>query len=280
MNTKQIKDLTCENVQAMSYNQLIGLVRETNRPPGGLKSIVTVAQNAFITKDKTVLEIGTSTGITAIELARLTGANVYGIDINEQSLEEARNRARKYDVKGNTQFCLEDATNLSFEDNFFDVVFCGNVTSLISEREKALSEYSRVLKTGGILSAIPMYYVKEPPRKLIQDVSQAIQIDIIPHRKDYWDNFFNVEPFHPYITEDFVFDQISKESVNDFAREILARDHLTALRKDVKEVLEKKYTSYMQLFRENLSHMGYSVMLLRKEPEPMDRELFTSSRMR
>ena len=32
----------------------------------------------------------------------------------------------------------------------------------------------------------------------------------------------------------------------------------------------------MQLFRDNLSHMGYSVILLRKEPEPMDRELFTA----
>jgi len=280
MNEKQIKDLTCEDIQAMSYNELIGLVKETNRPPGGLRSIVAVAKNAFITKYTRVLEIGTSTGITAIELARLTGAEVYGIDINKQSLEEARNRARRYGVEGNTQFYLEDATDLSFEDGSFDVVFCGNVTSLISEREKVLSEYSRVLRIGGILSAIPMYYVKEPSSKLVEDVSQAIQVNIVPHRKDYWVDFFTVDSFHPYIIEDFAFDQVSQETVDDFAKEILSREHLRVLEKKVKKVLETKYTDYMQLFRDNLSHMGYSIMLYRKEPETMDRELFTSSRVR
>lgn len=79
-----------EEILKMDYNQLIGIVRETNRPPGGFKSILHIAQNTFITRETKVLEIGTSTGITAIELAKLTHCKITAIDINPVSIEEAK----------------------------------------------------------------------------------------------------------------------------------------------------------------------------------------------
>jgi len=277
---KAISDLTRQDIECMDYNQLIGLVRETNRPPGGLRSIVRIAQNSFLNDRKKVLEIGTSTGITAIELARLTSAHIYGIDINPASLKEARERSERYGVANKTEFCLEDATNLSFAPDYFDLVFCGNVTSLISDRRKALAEYSRVLKAGGILAAIPMYYVRPPSTELVEAVSEAIQVKITPHDKQYWMDFFNVEPFHTFLTEDYTFDHIEQGTVDIFAQKILASEHLQELKPEVKQLLDEKYTRHMQLFRENLSHMGYSLLLLRKEHEPMDPELFTSTRVR
>lgn len=135
-----------EEILKMDYNQLIGIVRETNRPPGGFKSILHIAQNTFITRETKVLEIGTSTGITAIELAKLTHCKITAIDINPVSIEEAKKRAVEEGVSEYINFEIQDATQLEYADNTFDLVFCGNVTSLISEREKALNEYLRVLK--------------------------------------------------------------------------------------------------------------------------------------
>ncbi|MBM3199491.1 class I SAM-dependent methyltransferase [Candidatus Woesearchaeota archaeon] len=263
----------------MDYNELIGLVRETNRPPGGEKTIVRVAQELFLRENHRVLEIGTSTGITAIELARLTNATVIGIDINPQSLEEAKVRAIKYGTQKKTIFEKEDATNLSYPDGSFDVVFCGNVTSLIADREKALEEYSRVLKTGGFLVAVPMYYVQKPSAKLIKEVSKAIRVAIKPLYKEYWVEFFNVEPFQIYFQEDYCFDNISPEKVNEFVDTILGREHLKCLKPEARDMLDKKYFQYMQLFRKNLAHMGYTILILRKEPEPVDPELFTSKKV-
>jgi len=268
--------LSKRDIDEMSYNELIGLVRETNRPPGGDTAIRAVAQLAFVTQDTRILEIGTSTGVTAIELARLTRANITGIDINEESLEEARRRAERYGVEKRTTFKQADATKLPDADGSYDMVFCGNVTSLVSNRDQALAEYTRVLRVGGFVAAIPMYYVKTPSEKLVADVRAAIKVNIQALYKDYWMEFFRVKPLELYVSADFAFDEIQPAAVDTFVNDILRRPHLEKLSNDAKAALDEKYRYQMHLFRENLAHMGYSVMLLRKEPEPVDCELFTS----
>lgn len=275
----KLESLAPEAIEKMSYNELIGLVRETNRPPGGTTAIMEIARQCFLGPGKNVLEIGTSTGITAIELAQLTGCNITGIDINEQSLQEARERAERKKVGHLCTFKKDDATNLSFQDESFDVVFCGNVTSLVSNRDKALSEYARVLKPGGLLAAIPMYYIKTPSDQLIDDVRKAIQVNITPQYQKDWNDFFCVMPFVTLSRSDFAFDELEEKAVNDFCHSILDRPHLQSLPEGSKKSLDKTYTDYMQLFRVNLSHMGFSTMVLRKESADIDAELFTSTKV-
>lgn len=266
-----------EEILKMDYNQLIGIVRETNRPPGGFKSILHIAQNTFITRETKVLEIGTSTGITAIELAKLTHCKITAIDINPVSIEEAKKRAVEEGGSEYINFEIQDATQLEYADNTFDLVFCGNVTSLISEREKALNEYLRVLKPNGILAAIPMYYIETPSDDLIDRVRAAIQVNIIPWDRKFWFDFFVKEGFELLYYEDYKFNRIDESEVKEFSKELLEQPHLNELSKEAKECLHKKYTDYMLIFRENLSHMGYSIIYLRKTEFIKDRELFTST---
>ena len=266
-----------EEILKMDYNQLIGIVRETNRPPGGFKSILHIAQNTFITRETKVLEIGTSTGITAIELAKLTHCKITAIDINPVSIEEAKKRAVEEGVSEYINFEIQDATQLEYADNTFDLVFCGNVTSLISERENALNEYLRVLKPNGILAAIPMYYIETPSDDLIDRVRAAIQVNIIPWDRKFWFDFFVKEGFELLYYEDYKFNRIDESEVKEFSKELLEQPHLNELSKEAKECLHKKYTDYMLIFRENLSHMGYSIIYLRKTEFIKDRELFTST---
>ena len=124
---KELRELTVKDVQNMSYNEIIGLTRETNRTPGGLDTIKEVARLLLVNRDTKLLDIGTSTGHTALEFARLTGCEVVGIDINTMSLEVARERAKCLKLDKVT-FVEQDATNMQFEDETFDIVFAGNVT--------------------------------------------------------------------------------------------------------------------------------------------------------
>jgi SAM-dependent methyltransferase len=277
---KELKDYTPQDVLAMNYNELIGLVRETNRPPGGANAIFRIAQRAFLRPNSKVLEIGTSTGFTAVELARLVGCHIDAIDINPVSIEEAAGRAKLAGVRECIDFKVEDATKTAFGDRSFDMVFCGNVTSLIPDRERALAEYSRVLKDGGVVAAIPMYYMEKPPADLVRRVSDAIRVDIIPRYKKDWVEFFDRKPLELYWSEDYRFDRIGDEAVGRFVDEILKRPHLDSLRSDTRSALSEQYRRFMYLFRENLAIMGYTLMLLRKETCPIDPELFTSSRVK
>jgi ubiquinone/menaquinone biosynthesis C-methylase UbiE len=274
-----LESLTADQIKNYSYNELIGLVRETNRPPGGSATIAAAAKACFLAPGRNLLEIGTATGVTAIELAQLSGCSIKAIDINEESLVEAKRRAEAAKVGNLIEFKKDDATNLSFQDEMFDVVFCGNVTSLVSNRKKALDEYARVLKSGGLLAAVPMYYIKTPSEKLVQDVRDAIKVNITAHDKSYWMNFFENENFKVLSCDDFAFRLLGEKEVSEFCKQILSRPHLQLLSASAKAALVEAYENQMQLFRINLSHMGYSVVTLMKVDPNIDRELFVADKV-
>ena len=274
---KELRELTPDDIRAMDYNTLISLVRETNRPPGGYKTIASVIHNTFLGESDTVLEIGTSTGVTAIEIAKLCGSEVKAIDINEASLEEARRRADLEGVGDKICFRQADAQDLDYASETFDLVFCGNVTSLIPDKEKARSEYTRVLKPDGFLAAVPMYYLEDPSAELLSKVSRAIQADVqVLHRED-WMSFYNKSGLVLKFVENYRFDYIPDTEWMAFADTILARPFLQELPAETYQVLQERYREYIHLFRDNLSHMGYSILLYKKEPVNTEPELFRGS---
>ena len=275
---KEIKDLTPEDIKNMSYNEIIGLVRETNRTPGGLKTIRQVCEKLLLNSNSKILDIGTSTGHSALEFSRLLNCEVIGIDINPMSLETAKERLKRFNLN-NAKFVLDDATKMSFEDNYFDVVFAGNVTSLVSDRDAALKEYWRVLKPSGYLVAVPMYYIKKPSEKLVEDVRKAIQVNITALYKDDWKKFFVREEDEIFEELDYQFERCTDEEINDFCQKILQREHLKELSKESFETLSKCYYEFMHLFNENNSHMGFTIFMLRKKEEDIfnDPELYHST---
>lgn len=272
---KEVNQYTAEDIRAMNYNELIGLTRETNRTPGGLATIKYVAKALHIGKDTKVLDIGTSTGHTALELSRLTGCSVTGIDINPMSLGIARERAEAMSLS-KLEFVETDATKMTFGDNIFDVVFAGNVTSLIDDKNKALDEYLRVLKPLGYIVAIPMYYLKKPEKQLLDAVGKAIRVDIRDYYKDDWVKFFLRDRLEIFDAKDFRFITCSEEQIDKFCRDITEREHLSGMKPDARRELVKKYSEYMHLFNANQSIMGFSVLILRnKESEKYnDPQLF------
>ncbi|CDH27081.1 class I SAM-dependent methyltransferase [Xenorhabdus bovienii] len=272
-----MKHLTLESIPTIKYFPMIGIVRETNRPPGGMNSIRRIAQNAFLNSKTEVLEVGTATGVTAIELAKLTYCKITAIDIDENNLSVACNRAIKENVSKLISFEKRDATDTKFEDKTFDMVFCGNVTSYFDDKVKAIKEYDRVLKDNGLIAAIPMYYIKKPKDSLVDEVSEAIDVKISPLYKKDWIEFFNLPGYELVSCENFVFDDISNAKVEEYVNIIFKQQHLEELDPEIRTALYKRYSYFMHLFRTNLSHMGFSLMLLRKVTFPTEPELFTAS---
>lgn len=270
-----VEHITIDSIKKASYNQLIAIIQETNRPPGGSMTITEIASRSFLRPGKTVLDVGTSTGVTAVTIALMTGANVVAIDINERSLSVGKQHAKDANVEELITFDKQDVTQLPYDQNSFDLVFCGNVTSLVSSRDRAFAEYLRVLKPGGILAAVPMYYVDQPSSELVQEVSQAIQVNIVPQYKDYWMKFFSHPDLRMMWSKDYRFDKITEERVNEYVASLLKSSRLSSLDEGVLQVLTTTYTKYMQLFRFNLQHMGFTILLLQKAFSSFEEELFT-----
>ena len=274
----EINNLTSEDIEKMDYNQLIGLTKETNRIPGGRNTVFEIVNRTCIDRKSKVLEIGTSTGFTAIELSKLIPCDLTSIDINEMSLKEAAKRASVEELD-NISFKKADVNSLPFENGTFDLVIIGNVLSLMSNREKAFEECRRVCKKTGFIVAVPMYYTEVPSAKLVSDVSRAIKVDITPLYKDDWEKFFDLPGLEKYLESNFKFDYIEDSVVNSFVESILGRRHLKNLRPETMKKLKENYKDYMFLFRENLSKMAYTVLLLSNEMVWEDLELYTSKKI-
>lgn len=88
------------------------------------------------------LEIGCGTGMFSGKFQKLTGAKIIATDIAEILLVQAR---RKYN---DIEFKVDDAMNLSFDANKFDVVYGSSVLHHL-DFNKSLAEIYRVLKPGG-----------------------------------------------------------------------------------------------------------------------------------
>ena len=273
------QDDSIQDIQTMSYFELIGVVRETNRPPGGVTSVANIAKGAYLNENSHVLEIGTSTGFTAIELAKLVKCSVTAVDVNEESLQEAQRRAEAEGVAEKIKFVVQDASKLDYKDEQFDMVFCGNVTSYLNNKSKCLQEFIRVLKPHGFIAAIPMYYLNEPSKAIVDQVSIAINHNITAQYKKDWVDFFNVAPLSLFLCENYKFDFITNSEVNIFVDKIMQREHLQRLGIKRHTALANRYQYFMQLFRDNLSLMGFSLMLLRKDIEECDPILFTAQQI-
>ena len=95
-----------------------------------------------------VLEVGTGPGFFVILLREL-GYDVTAIDLTPAMLEEAKKNAGELADK----ICWMEmnAEALDFADGSFDVVLSRNLTWNLPHPDKAYSEWSRVLKPGGLL---------------------------------------------------------------------------------------------------------------------------------
>lgn len=96
---------------------------------------------------KTALDVGCGGGILAEEFAA-AGFSVTGIDPSENSIRTAKNHAKQNGL--NIHYETGTAEKLPYPDNSFDVVYCCDVLEHVRDLNKAISEISRVLKSGGV----------------------------------------------------------------------------------------------------------------------------------
>ena len=101
--------------------------------------------------NKTLLEIGTGTGIISFSICSKV-SSIVATDISPKMIRIANQKQKDSNIK-NIDFQVQDSYNLTFPDKSFDIVIASNLLHLLYEPEKPIKEVQRVLKDNGIFIA-------------------------------------------------------------------------------------------------------------------------------
>ncbi|MFH1721763.1 MAG: methyltransferase domain-containing protein [Candidatus Altiarchaeota archaeon] len=169
------KRLSVSDVENLSYYDFMGFVGVSFFSIGGPVSTIKLAKHCGVGKDSNILEVGCGTGFNACQIAKEFGCRVTGVDIAEVSVQRAVERAVREGLSDKVGFRVADAYKLPFADESFDVVYTSFVSQFL-DMKKALAEFRRVLKSGGVAGINEMYKDAEIPAEPATEISEAEDI--------------------------------------------------------------------------------------------------------
>lgn len=273
--------ITPDDIASMTYVDLISLLRETNRCPGGKQTIREILINSFTDSSAQVLEIGSNTGFTSLEIARTARCRVVGIDSVESAVKESTRLLREDhpEIQNRVEFKLASAYDLPFENESFDLVVAGGATSFMQCKEKALSEYYRVLKPWRFLSVTHLCYFTSPPADVVANVSSVIGVPIDVRDAEQWLQYVEAAtPFERYYARSQFLGSQSINRIKDHVEMFLKKPHLSDVSRETREAIRKRWTEILSIFNENHKYLGYVLVLYRKRQVPEEPELFLPTR--
>ena len=109
-----------------------------------------IIEHIKIMPNQKVLDIATGTGMVAMAAAHCLDNNcrIQAIDLSKNMIKQAQSNF-KHAGLDNVDFHVMDAENLSFKNNYFDIITCSYGLFFMPDMSTALKSWFRVLKPGG-----------------------------------------------------------------------------------------------------------------------------------
>jgi SAM-dependent methyltransferase len=124
-----------------------------------------------------ILDAGSGSGSMAREIAKaVPGSVVVGIDLRDKYVDYARRRAEAEGLR-NLTFEAGDVRELPFADSAFDIVWTKYLLQWVADPMRAMREFARVLKPGGLLVSANFdgfAVTNEPPDPAIQPMTEFV----------------------------------------------------------------------------------------------------------
>ncbi len=116
--------------------------------PGGTGNVAKLLEGTE-PSGKLILDIGCGIGGPAMDMVRLHGAHVVGIDLEAPLINRARSDAREAGLHEHCKFQHVQPGPLPFPDASFDIVVSSGAVTQTPDKPTLFSEVCRVLRPGG-----------------------------------------------------------------------------------------------------------------------------------
>lgn len=154
--------LKLEEIEKLSYYNLLSLFDFPFTIISGLSASERLAEMCEISEEKKVLIIGSGNGFTALHFAKKLNCEVIGIDLAENMVIKAREKAEREGLTHKAEFKVGDAYKLEFANSTFDAVITEFVSQFL-DLDKAFKEFARVLKPVGFIGVNEIFRKEDVP---------------------------------------------------------------------------------------------------------------------
>ena len=118
----------------------------------------------------TVLDLACGTGAVALELVRMKGCSVVGVDQSPEMLAEAQRRLVLADATTRVRLVESSAQALAFEDASFDGLTAAYLLRYLDDLPAGLRELARVLRPGATASLLDFGVPPSPVTRAAWDL--------------------------------------------------------------------------------------------------------------
>ena len=124
-----------------------------------------------------ILDVGCGPGTVTLELARLSGGQVFGLDIDLAALEGLTRRIDEQGLVGQVRLVHGSMFEIGFRDGSFDVVWSEGSLQFMGF-EKALRAWRWLIRPAGFLVVHEMAWLQPDPPQAIVDRWQPVFAEI------------------------------------------------------------------------------------------------------
>lgn len=267
-------------ISEIPYVDLLALVGETNRCPGGKRAISRLAHSMHLGPRHHVLEVGSNTGFTSIELASITGCQADGIEINPAAVAEANQTVALLPahIRERVAFHVGDVrSQLPWDTDTFDAVVCGGALGFVSDRAAAFAEIRRVVRPLGMVSITHLYYRSTPPPELSGRLADILGFTVPVYGWEQWLTDLAPTGWEVYHVDRRPMAARPAHVVDAYADALTGTPRIAALPAQERARVREQWRAVSHVFNDNHAHLGVLELVLRRpvrDDVPEQPELF------
>ena len=190
------------------------------------------------------------------------------MDIREDMVARARERAQREPSGNSVEFKVMDALDLHFEDGTFDAVISESVALFVNDKPKAMNEYVRVTESGGYVGLNEVIWYKTPvPPEVAEYMKRCIELSGDLPTSDVWEGLMMDAGLHDVVTRTHRqagFKELSRlgsYSAGDAARAWYRMLTLAVRRPDVRTWVKSRAHAPLRIAK----YRGYGMYVGRKQ---------------